>query len=108
MSLPLGGSFPRDIARFGLRAGKPNENFLNADLFATSFLGPCEHIRLNVGLLMFEFSHFWLSDLRTDFPFASLISVWGKTQTGRDTPASTAKPVRTLCRFSMLSISTGH
>ena len=46
--------------------------------------------------------------LRTDFPFASLISAWGKTQTGRDDPASTAKPVRTLCRFSTLSISTGN
>src|SRR6266699_3649453 len=44
----------------------------------------------------------------TDFPFTSLISVWGKTQTGRDTPASTAKPVRTLCRFSTVSISSGN
>ena len=53
--------FP-NLDRFGDRAGKPNEHFLNADLFATSFLGPCEHIRPNVGLLMFEFSHFWQSD----------------------------------------------
>ena len=36
--------FP-NLDRFGERGGKPNENFLNADLFATSFLGPCEHIR---------------------------------------------------------------
>ncbi len=36
--------FP-NLDRFGLRAGKPNENFLNADLFATAFLKPCEDIR---------------------------------------------------------------
>ena len=33
--------FP-NLDRFGLRAGKPNENFLNAHLFATAFLKPCE------------------------------------------------------------------
>lgn len=53
--------FP-NLDRFGDRAGKHNENFLNADMFVTSFLGPCEHIRPKVGLLMFEFSRFWPSD----------------------------------------------
>jgi len=52
----------RNLPRFGELAGKPNENFLNADLFVKDFLGPCESIRANVGLLMFEFSHFWQSD----------------------------------------------
>lgn len=53
--------FP-NLQRFGQLAGKPNENFLNADLFAKGFLQPCESIRANVGLLMFEFSRFWETD----------------------------------------------
>lgn len=53
--------FPK-LDRFGDRAGKLNENFLNADLFASAFLTSCEHIRPHVGLLMFEFSRFWPSD----------------------------------------------
>jgi uncharacterized protein YecE (DUF72 family) len=53
--------FP-NLDRFGIRAGKPNENFLNADLFARQFLKPCEHVRGNIGVLMFEFSRFYPSD----------------------------------------------
>ena len=53
--------FP-NLDRFGDLAGKPNKDFLNADLFAESFLRPCEMIRPKVGLLMFEFSRFWPSD----------------------------------------------
>ena len=53
--------FP-NLDRFGLRAGKPNENFLNTDLFATAFLKPCEDIRDKVGVLMFEFSRFYPTD----------------------------------------------
>lgn len=49
--------FP-NLPRFGRRAGQPNENFLNADLFATAFLGACEPFKPNIGLLMFEFSQF--------------------------------------------------
>ncbi|MFM7102367.1 MAG: DUF72 domain-containing protein [Verrucomicrobiota bacterium] len=49
--------FP-NLPRFGRRAGQPNPDFLNADRFATSFLGPLETIRNQVGLLIFEFSHF--------------------------------------------------
>ena len=48
--------------RHGAKAGQPNRDFLNADLFTTAFLKPCEAIRPKVGLLMFEFSHFWPSD----------------------------------------------
>jgi hypothetical protein len=33
--------FP-NLARFGHKAGQPNADFLNADLFATAFLKPCE------------------------------------------------------------------
>lgn len=53
--------FP-SLPRFGLRAGQPNENFLNADLFTRAFLKPCESIRQNVGVLMFEFSRFHATD----------------------------------------------
>jgi hypothetical protein len=54
-------SFPR-LARFGELAGKPNENFLNPELFVSSFLRPCDAIRTHVGLVLFEFSRFWPSD----------------------------------------------
>jgi uncharacterized protein YecE (DUF72 family) len=53
--------FPK-LDRFGALAGKANENFLNAELFAKAFLHPCEPFRSNVGLLMFEFSRFWPTD----------------------------------------------
>lgn len=53
--------FP-NLPRFGRRAGEMNANFLNADLFASAFLGPCERFRSQVGLVMFEFSRFYPSD----------------------------------------------
>ncbi|MDB6131239.1 MAG: hypothetical protein JWM04_2346 [Verrucomicrobiales bacterium] len=53
--------FP-NLPRFGLRAGKPNEHFLNAQLFNHAFLKPCESIRPNIGVLMFEFSRFYNTD----------------------------------------------
>jgi uncharacterized protein YecE (DUF72 family) len=49
-------------ARHGAKAGQANTDFLNADLFATAFLKPCEEIRSKIGVLMFEFSRFWPSD----------------------------------------------
>lgn len=51
-----------NLPRFGIKAGKPNDNFLNADLFINAFLKPCEPFRNNVGLLMFEFSRFYSTD----------------------------------------------
>lgn len=48
--------------RFGARAGQSNPDFLNADLFASAFLQPCEGIRDKVGVLLFEFSRFWSGD----------------------------------------------
>jgi uncharacterized protein YecE (DUF72 family) len=53
--------FPK-LSRFGFRAGKPNENFLNAELFKQAFLRPCERLRANIGVLMFEFSRFYATD----------------------------------------------
>ena len=53
--------FP-NFARFGPKAGQHNPDFLNADLFTTAFLKPCEDIRQKLGVLMFEFLRFWPSD----------------------------------------------
>ena len=47
-----------DLPRFGRRAGLANEDFLNAGLFESAFLGPCQDFRTNLGLLIFEFSRF--------------------------------------------------
>lgn len=62
--------FP-NLARFGAKAGQPNPNFLNADLFVTAFLNPCAEIRSKVGVLMFEFSRFWPSDYECGRDFVS-------------------------------------
>src|SRR5262245_10767666 len=45
-----------NLPRFGPRAGEINQDFLNADLFVSDFLQPCEPFRGNIGLLMFEFT----------------------------------------------------
>ena len=62
--------FP-NLPRHGHRAGKVNEHFLNAELFHNAFLKPCETIRPQVGLLMFEFSRFYPSDYEHGREFVS-------------------------------------
>ena len=62
--------FP-NLDRFGDLAGKANENFLNAELFAKSFLQPCESVRSQVGLLMFEFSRFYSTDYQRGRDFVA-------------------------------------
>jgi uncharacterized protein YecE (DUF72 family) len=62
--------FPK-LARFGLRAGQRNEDFLNAGRLAEAFLGPCERIRPRVGLLIFEFSRFYPADYAQGRAFAA-------------------------------------
>src|SRR5262245_50953076 len=52
-----------NLPRFGAQAGEVNEQFLNADLFASAFLRPCEAFRANIGLLMFEFTRFQTRDI---------------------------------------------
>ena len=54
-------SYP-NLPRFGDKAGKPNDTFLNADLFLAAFLASCHHIKDKIGVLIFEFSHFHPSD----------------------------------------------
>jgi uncharacterized protein YecE (DUF72 family) len=74
--------FP-NLARFGANAGKANPDFLNADLFATAFLAPCEDIRAKVGVLMFEFSRFYPSDYAHGRDFlADLDAFLGKLPPG--------------------------
>jgi uncharacterized protein YecE (DUF72 family) len=51
-----------NLPRFGARAGKPNEHFLDTGLFSDAFVKPCAPFRKNIGLLMFEFSRFYPSD----------------------------------------------
>jgi uncharacterized protein YecE (DUF72 family) len=62
--------FP-NLPRFGVKAGQTNQDFLNADLFATAFLKPCEAIRDKIGVLMFEFSRFWPTDYQHGRDFVS-------------------------------------
>lgn len=51
-----------NLPRFGLKAGKANENFLNADLFAAAFVRPFEPFKANIGMFIFEFSKFYPTD----------------------------------------------
>jgi uncharacterized protein YecE (DUF72 family) len=67
--------FP-NLVRFGAKAGQPNTNFLNTDLFATAFLKPCEEIRSKIGVLMFEFSRFWPSDYEHGRDFVADLNVF--------------------------------
>ncbi len=53
--------FP-NLPRFGPRAGQPNPDFLNAEVFNSSFLEPCRPFRQKIGLLIFEFSRFYPED----------------------------------------------
>src|SRR5262245_20330695 len=75
-------TFPK-LDRFGPKAGQSNADFLNADLFATAFLTPCEDIREKVGVLMFEFSRFWPCDYERGRDFVQDLDAFlGKVPTG--------------------------
>jgi uncharacterized protein YecE (DUF72 family) len=74
--------FP-NLPRFGPKAGQPNPDFLNGDLFASAFLQPCEAIRPQVGVLMFEFSKFYAADYQHGRDFvADLDRFLGALPTG--------------------------
>ncbi len=74
--------FPK-LARFGAFAGKVNEQFLNPDLFINGFLKPCEAIRPNIGMIIFEFSKFWKADYAHGRDFVSdLDKFFGKLPAG--------------------------
>ena len=55
--------FP-NLPRCGPKAGQPNADYLNADLFDLAFLRGLAPYQARVGVLMFEFSHFYPSDYR--------------------------------------------
>ncbi len=65
-------NFP-NLARFGSMAGKTNPDFLNPGLFVDRFLGPCEAIRDQVGVIMFEFSRFYPKDFERGRDFVAAL-----------------------------------
>ena len=67
--------FP-NLDRFGPRAGQPNPDFLNADLFQEAYLGPMQVIRDRVGLLIFEFSRFYPSDFARGRDFVEALDTF--------------------------------
>ncbi|MDA7657295.1 DUF72 domain-containing protein [Verrucomicrobia bacterium] len=67
--------FP-NLTRFGPRAGKPNTNFLNPDLFASSFLRPLEPFKESIGLIMFEFSRFYPRDFKRGREFVHALEAF--------------------------------
>jgi uncharacterized protein YecE (DUF72 family) len=64
--------FP-NLPRFGMRAGQPNDHFLNAEVFERGFLQPCETIRSRIGILIFEFSRFYPADFEFGRDFVSAL-----------------------------------
>ena len=62
-----------NLPRFGLKAGQPNPDFLNAELFQNAFLSACEPCRDQIGLLMFEFSKFYPSDFERGRDFVEAL-----------------------------------
>ena len=62
-----------NLPRFGLLAGKPNKNFLNAELFESAFLAPCKAVQPGIGLLIFEFSHFGPGDFQRGREFVEAL-----------------------------------
>ena len=59
--------------RHGSRAGQRNEHFLNAELFRSAFLRPCEGFREHVGALIFEFSQFHPRDFEHGRDFVAAL-----------------------------------
>lgn len=67
--------FP-NLPRFGARAGQVNPHFLDAELFASAFLRPCEPFREQVGLLMFEFTRFHREDFERGRDFVAALDAF--------------------------------
>ncbi len=65
--------FP-NLPRFGQLAGQPNRQFLDAGVFARDFLKPCEGIRAQVGILIFEFSRFYKTDFEHGRDFIAALN----------------------------------
>ena len=67
--------FPH-LPRFGQRAGASNPHFLDPSLFVDQFLAPCEAIRRNVGLIMFEFSQFGPGEFERGVQFVGALETF--------------------------------
>ncbi len=67
--------FP-NVPRSGARAGQANPDFLNADLFISSFLAPSEPFRKNIGALIFEFSRFYPEDFARGRDFVDALDAF--------------------------------
>jgi uncharacterized protein YecE (DUF72 family) len=69
--------------RFGAKAGMVNPFFLSAEAFVRGFLRPCESIRSQVGILMFEFSRFYSTDFAHGRDFVAILDAFlGKLPKG--------------------------
>jgi uncharacterized protein YecE (DUF72 family) len=74
--------FP-NLPRFGRLAGNPNKNFLNAELFESEFLAPCQAVQVSIGLVIFEFSHFDFGDFERGREFVDALDKFlGRLPTG--------------------------
>ncbi len=67
--------FP-NLERFGPRAGQLNPDFLNADVFISKFIAPCEMIKPKIGLLIFEFSRFHRSEFERGRDFVTMLDAF--------------------------------
>jgi uncharacterized protein YecE (DUF72 family) len=66
-------NYPK-LARYGTKAGKANEHFLNADLFQLAFLQTLQPWREKIGVLIFEFSRFHPRDFAKGRDFVDALS----------------------------------
>jgi len=67
--------FP-NVPRSGARAGLPNPNFLNAEMFRRLFLEPCAEFRSKIGPLIFEFSTFGKADFEHGRDFVAALDAF--------------------------------
>jgi len=67
--------FP-NLPRFGERGGQENPSFLDAEVFASRFLAPCDSIRSRVGILIFEFSRFHRTNFAHGRDFVAALEVF--------------------------------
>lgn len=65
-----------NISRYGKDAGKANEGFLNASLFLENFLPAIESIQSKVGVIMFEFSHFYPGSISSGKEFVDRLGAF--------------------------------
>lgn len=65
-------TFP-NLPRHGPKAGKRNEHFLDAGLFRSAFLSSLVPHKANIGMLIFEFSHFHPRDFERGRDFVEAL-----------------------------------